>query len=375
MPVPRVSLRSLGRLSEANDKAVKARTMAKAASKRRTRPLRRLKPAGKLLEMIAMRHVPQALHVVAVLGTADLLADGAKSSDELAEATGSHARTLYRVLRTLVAAGIFAEDKVGRFRLTALGQPLRSDVADSVRAASIFLSGESELEGLLVDCVRSGKTAIELASGTANSFEYYQQEPRRAAVFNAAMTALSNAHYAGVVDAYDFRSFRKIVDVGGGHGRLLSMILTAHPKMRGILFDLRHAFEGGQKTIAEAGLSNRCEVLSGNFFSSVPGGGDAYILSRVIHDWPDEKAVAILKVVRGALPAKGRLLLFETMIQTDNRLSYPLLSDLNMVIRTGGCERTEAEYQALYKAAGFKLTRTTPTPSPTGMTIIEGKPA
>jgi hypothetical protein len=325
--------------------------------------------------MIAMRHVPQALHVVAVLGIADLLADGAKSSDELAQATGSHPRTLYRVLRTLVAAGVFAEDKAGRFRLTALGQPLRSDVADSVRAASIYLSGESELEGLLVDCVRSGKTAIELASGTANSFEYYQQEPRRAAVFNAAMTALSNAHYAGVVDAYDFRSIRKMVDVGGGHGRLLSMILTAYPKMRGILFDLPHAFEGGQKTIADAGLSNRCEVLSGNFFSSVPGGGDAYILSRVIHDWPDEKAVAILKVVRRALPGKGRLLLFETMIRGDNRLSYPLLSDLNMVIRTGGCERTEAEYRALYKAAGFKLARAIETPSPTGMTIIEGKPA
>jgi hypothetical protein len=189
------------------------------------------------------------------------------------------------------------------------------------------------------------------------------------------MTALSNAHYAGVVDAYDFRSIRKIVDVGGGHGRLLSMILTAHPKMRGILFDLPHAFEGGQKTIAEAGLSNRCEVLSGNFFSSVPGGGDAYILSRVIHDWPDEKAVAILKVVRRALPGKGRLLLFETMIRGDNRLSYPLLSDLNMVIRTGGCERTEAEYRALYKAAGFKLARAIEAPSPPGMTIIEGKPA
>ena len=176
-------------------------------------------------------------------------------------------------------------------------------------------------------------------------------------MFNAAMTALSNAHYAGVVDAYDFRSMRKLVDVGGGHGRLLSIILTAHPKMRGVLFDLPHAFEGGQKTIADAGLSNRCEVVIGDFFRSVPAGGDAYILSRVIHDWPDKKAVEILKVVRDVLPGKGRLLLFETMIRADNRLSYPLLSDLNMVIRTGGCERTEAEYRVLYKAAGFKLTR------------------
>ncbi len=348
--------------------------MAKPTRKPNTNPRRRT-PAGKLLEMIAMRHVPQALHVAAVLGIADLLANGPMSSDELAQATGSHGRTLYRVLRTLVAAGVFAEDQAGCFRLTVLGQPLRSDVADSVRAASIFLSGESELEGLLVDCVRSGKTAIELASGTTNWIDYYGQEPARAAVFNAAMTALSNAHYTGVVDAYDFRPIRTLVDVGGGHGRLLSMILTAYRQMRGVLFDLPHALEGGQRTIAEAGLSSRCEVVSGDFFRSVPARGDAYLLSRVIHDWDDEKAVAILKVVRSALPARGRLLLFETMIRAANRLSYPLLSDLNMVIRTGGCERSEAEYRGLYKAAGFRLTRAIETPSPTGMTIIEGKPA
>lgn len=346
----------------------------RATRKRSKSRLQRVTPAGKLLEMIAMRHVPQALHVVAVLGLADLLADGPKNADELAQTTGSHGRTLYRVLRTLVAAGLFAQDKAGRFRLTALGRPLRSDAADSVLAASIFLNGESELEGRLIDCVRSGKTAIELASGTTNWIEYYRQ-PTRAAVFNAAMTALSNAHYTGVVDAYDFRSIRKLVDVGGGHGRLLSMILMTYPKMRGVLFDLPHAFEGGRRAIAEAGLSHRCEVVSGDFFRSVPSGGDAYILSRVIHDWTDDKAVAILKVVRGVLPANGRLLLFETMIRATNRLSYPLLSDLNMVIRTGGCERSEAEYRALYKAAGLKLTRAIKTPSPTGMTIIEGKPA
>ena len=215
------------------------RATRKRSSSRQQRPT----AAGKLLEKIAMRHLPQSLHVVSVLGIADLLADGPKSADELAQTTGSHGRSLYRVLRTLVAAGVFAEDKAGRFRLTALGQQLRSDAVDSVRAASIFLSGESELEGRLIDCVRSGKTAIELASGTTNWIEYYRQ-PTRAAIFNAAMTALSNAHYAGVVDAYDFRSIRKLVDVGGGHGRLLSMILTAYPKMRGVLFDLPHACEG-----------------------------------------------------------------------------------------------------------------------------------
>ena len=330
--------------------------------------------AGKLLELIAMRHVPQALHVAAVLGIADLVSKGAKSSAELAQTTGTDAEILHRVLRTLAAAGVLATDAKERFRLTALGQPLRSDVGDSVRAASIFLSGESELEGRLLDCVRSGKTAIELVTGETNWIEYYQKDPARSAVFNAAMTALSNAHYAGVVKSYDFRSVRKLVDVGGGHGRLLSMILTAYPNMRGVLFELPHAIEGARRTLDAAGLSDRCEVASGDFFRSVPEGGDAYMLSRVIHDWADDNAVAILKIVRGVLPAEGRLLLFETMIRSETRLSYPLLSDLNMVIRTGGRERTEAEYRALYKAAGLKMIRAIRTPSPTGMSIIEGKP-
>src|SRR5262249_12974335 len=141
----------------------------------------------------------------------------------------------------------------------------------------------------LVDCVRSGKAAIELVSGT-NWIEHYRREPARAAVFNTEMTALSNAHYAGVVEAYDFRSIRTLVDAGGGHGRLLSMIPGAYPKMRGVRFDLPHALEGGQRTIAEAELAGRCEVVSGDFFRSVPAGGNAYVLSRVIHDWADEKS-------------------------------------------------------------------------------------
>jgi hypothetical protein len=329
--------------------------------------------AGKLLEMMAMRHVPQALHAVAVLGIADLLDKGPKSIDDLAHATGTHSDSLHRVMRILAAAGIFAADKAGRFRLTSLGQPLRSDAGDSVRAVCIFFGGDANLEALLVDCVRSGKTAVEVTSGSRDWMAYHQRIPGRAETFNAAMTALSSAHYAGVVDAYNFASIRKLVDVGGGHGRLISMILKAYPKMRGVLFDLPQAFEGGKMAIAEAGLSDRCEVASGDFFKSVPTGGDAYILSRVIHDWDDDKAVDILKVVRKAMAPRGRLLLFEAMIKQGNRLSYPLLSDLNMMIRTGGRERVEAEYRAIYKAAGFKFLKAVSTPSATGIAIIEGK--
>jgi len=243
-----------------------------------------------------------------------------------------------------------------------------------VRAAAILLTGESELEGRLLDCVRTGKTAIELVSGVNNWMAYYERDAESAAVFNSAMTALSNAHYAGVVESYDFRPVRKLVDVGGGHGRLLSMILTAYPEMHGVLFELPHAIEGARRTLGTAGLSNRCEVVSGDFFRAVPPGGDAYMLSRVIHDWDDDTAVAILRIVRGVLPATGRLLLFETLIPSDELLSYPLLSDVNMLIRTGGGERTEAQYRALYEGAGFRMTRAIRTSSPTGMTIIEGRP-
>jgi hypothetical protein len=342
--------------------------------KRRASAPHRATAAGKLLEMMAMRHVPQALHTVAVLGIADRLADGPKSCQQLARATETHSDSLYRVMRILAGVGVFAEDKAGRFRLTPLGRPLRSEAPDSIRAVCILYGGDAEMEGRLVDCVRSGKTVRELISGSANWMDYHQRNPGAVEIFNAAMTSLSNAHYTGVIGAYNFAPIRKLVDVGGGHGRLLSMILKAYPKMRGVLFDLPNTFDGARQAIAAAGLNGRCEVVSGDFFHSLPAGGDAYILSRVIHDWNDDKAVEILKVVREAIAPKGRLLLFEAMIRADNRLSYALLSDLNMMIRTGGCERGEAKYRAIYQAAGFKLTRAIATSSPTGITIIEGKP-
>jgi hypothetical protein len=162
--------------------------------------------------------------------------------------------------------------------------------------------------------------------------------------------------------------------VGGGHGKIISEILKRNPGMRGVLFDMPHALEGGRSMIERAGLADRCEVVSGDFFLSVPVGADAYVLSRVIHDWDDEKAIAILEIVRQAIAPEGRLILLEAMLRSDQRTVYPVLSDLNMLVRTGGCERTEAEYNVLYRSAGFELTRTVATISPTGTTVIEGRP-
>jgi hypothetical protein len=202
-----------------------------------------------------------------------------------------------------------------------------------------------------------------------------QRDPERSELFNATMTAFSTLHLTGVLDAYDFSAINKLVDVGGGHGKNLAEILKRHPKMRGVLFDMPHAFEGGKETMAKAGLNERCDVVSGDFFRSVPVGAEGYLLSRVIHDWHDEKAIAILKVVRSAIAPDGRLILLETMLRPGQRSLYPVLSDLNMMLRTGGCERTEEEYRAIYRAAGFELTRTVETISPTGATVVEGKPA
>lgn len=332
--------------------------------------------ATKLLELISIRRISESIYVAAALGVADLVADGPKSAEALAEATGAHAPSLQRVMRTLVMFDVFAEDS-GRFSLSPMSEFLKAGHEESLRSAALFLGGErgAQIEGLLLHCVRTGETAFQKLFGRETAaFQVLQKDRELAQLFNAMMTAFSMLHMSGLSEAYDFSPIKKIVDVGGGHGKNISEILKQHRQMRGVLFDLPHAFEGGKQTIAQAGLASRCEVVSGDFFTSVPEGGDAYLLSRVIHDWDDDKSVAILKVVRAAIVPDGKLLLLEALLRLGQRSAYPMLSDLNMLLRTGGCERNEEQYRALYKRAGFELTRTVPTMSPTGATVIEGRP-
>jgi hypothetical protein len=331
--------------------------------------------AAKLLELIAIRRVSESLYVVAALGLADLIGNTPKGAEQLAEATGVHAAFLHRVLRVLASFGVLSLDDQGRFALTPMGECLKSNIDGSLRPAALNFGGEraAQIEGLLLHCVKTGESAVQKLFGEGR-FSQLQRDPKEAELFNAVMTSFSTLHLTGVLEAYDFSGITTLVDVGGGHGTNLSEILKKYLKMRGVLFDMPHAFEGGKKTIAEAGLAARCEVVSGDFFQSVPSGADAYLLSRVIHDWDDKKAIAILSVVRTAIVSGGRLILLETMLRPKSRSLYPLLSDLNMMLRTGGCERTEEEYRALYRAAGFRLTRAIDTTSPTGTTVIEGKP-
>jgi O-methyltransferase domain len=331
--------------------------------------------AARLLELIQLRLISEAIHVVAALGIADSLSSGPKSVEALSDACHTDAAPLRRVMRALTSFGLFTEDPSACFSLTSTGEFLKSDTDGSLHPAALFFGGERAAReiGLFLKCVREGKSMPDLLFGGSWT-EWMQSDPEQKKLFNDVMTAFSSINLAGLFEAYDFTGVKTIVDVGGGHGRLLVEILNKNPGMRGVLLDMPHALEGGRKAIAGAGLAGRCEAVSGDFFVSVPSSADAYLLSRVIHDWDEEKAVQILKVIRQAIAPLGRVIIVENLLRPEQRAVYPVLSDLNMLIRTGGCERTEAEYRSLYFAAGFEHTRTISTGSPMGTTVIEGRP-
>lgn len=311
-----------------------------------------------LLRMLWGFQLSQAISVGARLGVADLLTDGPRSSDELAQSTQTHPPSLYRLLRTLAAAGLLRESQNRRFTLTPMGALLRSDVPDSLHAAASFVStkGFWKRWGDLFDRVRTG------ASASSRVFtERWEEDPEAVDLFNRWMTEMSMRRAAGLLARYDFAGIRTLVDVGGGHGRLLASILKAYPTMGGILFDLPHVIEGAETVLKAAGIADRCQRFAGSFFETVPAGGDAYVLSAIIHDWDDERALTILKNCRAAMDGSGRLLVVERTIPAEGEHSLgDLLSDLNMLVGPGGLERTAEEFKTLFSTAGFRLTRIIP---------------
>ena len=330
-------------------------------------------PALTLIDLLNGYRVTQALYVAARLGIADRLADGPQGSEELARATGAHAGALRRLLRALASFGVFAEQADGRFALTEVGALLRSDVPGSLRAGVIFYGDRRHWGawGKLEQSVTSGETVWGPRAASA-FFEMNTKDPEGAAIFNAAMTSLTSAFDAAVVAAYDFSRLRTLVDVGGGQGALISSILRANPGLRGILFDIPPVVDGARACTA-AGLAGRLELVAGDVFAAVPSGGDAYLLKWIIHDWDDERSLAILRNCHRAMPPEGRLLLVERVVpeRTDRSADTQstLLTDLNMLVLTGGHERTAAEYRTLVGGAGFALARIVPTATPLG--IIE----
>jgi hypothetical protein len=272
----------------------------------------------------------------------------------------------------LASVDVFHEGKDGRFGLTPLAEYLQSDVPGSLRAVAM-MHGELEYRpyGEVLHSVQTGETAFKLVYGQ-ELFPYLTQHPTAAAVFDEAITGYTTQVAATVAAAYDFSQFGTLVDVGGGQGTLLRAILQANPTLHGVLFDLPHVTEDAKKRLAAAGLTERCSIIGGDFFTTVPTGGDAYLLKWIIHDWDEERAVTLLKNCHRAMGVRSKLLVIEAVLPSGNTPFFHKWADLTMLVITGGRERTEAEYRTLFAAAGFELTQIIPTSSE--MSVIEGVP-
>jgi len=328
-----------------------------------------------MLQIVTGFRVSRAVYIAAKLGLADLLKDGPKGSEELARATGTHGPSLRRVMRMLASAGVFAEDEHGRFALTPVAAKLQTDVPGSLRTWVTMQLGDEHYRawGDLMHTVRTGETAFDHVFGMG-AWQYRAQNPEYAKIFDEAMANLTEVFNAAVLVSYPFSTIGKIVDVGGGDGGLIIALLQANPRMKGVLFDLPRVAEKAKQRIADAGLAGQCKVVAGNALTSVPGGGDAYILSRVIHNWDDNRAVAILKNCHSAVTEKGKLFLVEPVlpdrVEHSIAVQSSVMFDLNMMVMIGGRDRTVAEHRALFKAAGFELTKVIPTQYV--MSVIEG---
>lgn len=315
-----------------------------------------------------------AIMAAAEFGLPDTLAAGTRTAAELADELGADEARLGRFLRTLTAAGVVVRAGDGRFALGPLGEPLRSDVAGSLRNVYRMIRGP------IGQAMLSGHTGVGKGAPPAfetifgmPGFEYLAQNPEYSRVLNAAMAEFGAAMGTPAIGAYDFSGVRTLVDVGGGRGQLAAEVLRRYPDMEGVVFDQPHVVEEAEAAIKEAGLSPRCRAVGGDFFTSVPAGGDCYAMRWIIHDWDDERAGTILRCCREAIDPAGRLLLFEMVMPEEDGPHPAKLLDYIMLSVITGQERTETEYAALLAANGFRLTRVVPSPTP--MSVVEAVPA
>ncbi|HEX7311682.1 MAG TPA: methyltransferase [Gaiellaceae bacterium] len=321
-------------------------------------------PAEALRRLTIGYQVSQAVHVVATLGIPDLLADGSRTVDELASSTASDPDALYRLLRALASIGILHEEPGRAFSLTEIGDGLRSDAPESLAGWALYVGRPYYWNAWahLLHSVQTGENAFRSVHGTT-VWEYRADHPEESAIFDGAMTSLTRRVNSALLESYDFERFGTVVDVGGGHGALLAALLTAYPATQGVLFDQPHVVALARDLLGAAGVADRCRVVGGSFFESVPEGGDAYLLKAILHDWEDAEAVAILEACRRAMRGDAMLLVVERILGPPNEGAAAKLSDLNMLVGPGGRERTLDDFAALFEAAGFRLEDETPTRS------------
>jgi predicted O-methyltransferase YrrM len=330
------------------------------------------------LNLITGYWISQAIHVAAQLGIADLLGKRGRPIEDLARATNANPDALYRLLRALAASGVFAEAAPREFTLTPMGALLKRDMPGNLREFSRF-QGDGwhwDAWGALGESVRNGRPA-RLAVGpdgkpAANCFDYLATQPASAAIFNAAMTGYTSQVHAAIAENYDFGTARVVMDVGGGHGALLALLLDQYPRLRGVLFDREGVVAGAGQTFAEFGVADRVQVIGGDFFAIVPQGADVALLCAVIHDWDDEHAASILRSVVKAMAGDGCVLIVENVIPDGNEAHPGKLIDLEMLLMTGGRERTHREFEALLASAGLRIARVIATA--VSISIIEARP-
>lgn len=330
--------------------------------------------AARLRDLTCGYWVSQCIATAARLGIADILKSGTKSVDELAATTQTQPRALYRLLRALASFGIFAESSERCFTLTPMAELLQTS-PQSLRGWAILMAQEEFHRAWdeLLYSLRTGKPAFNHVFGKSY-WEHLSGNPEAALTFNEGLTAYTSQVAQAVVSAYDFSSLPNIVDVGAGHGTLMAAILTASPQVVGTLFDLPHAAEGARKSLEASSLTGRCQFVAGNFFESVPEGGDAYLLSHVIHDWSDDRALTILRNCHRVMHSGARLFLIEALIPLGNLPFFGKLLDVHMLVaHDEGADRTEVEYRSLLERSGFRLLRVIPTSS--GVSLIEATPA
>ena len=333
-------------------------------------------PQQHLLQIGTGYVLSSALWVAAELKIADLLREGPMAVAELARKTATNEDALYRTLRVLAMVGIFAETEPRHFTLTPAAELLRSDVPNSFRDLIVWIADPFHLHVAkdLLHSVRTGQPTIEHVTGKP-AFEYFPTDAVENERFHIAMTNMSAMAAGPVLEAYDFSPFTTVVDVAGGHGFLICEILRKHPKLKGILFDLEHVVKGGEHRICQLALDGRCHPAAGDFFQSVPEGGDCYLMKSIIHDWDDERALVILGHCRRAMEEKphAKLVLVEFVVPPGNQPHPAKVIDIEMLFFPGGKERTEQEWAHLLSRAGFRMTKIVPTKGP--FSVIEAEVA
>jgi hypothetical protein len=335
---------------------------------------RNLSPSAQLFDIINGLMICRAVQVAAEIGVADHLEDGARHVEDLAEATGTHAGSLYRLLRALASYGIFAEDGERRFEQTPLSHLLRSDIPESMRDFAA-MRGDAWVLRMWTELgysIKTGKDAFSHVHQGLTLWEYFASEnPESGRLFSRAMSSLSAAFNGPIAGAYDFSTMRTVADVGGAHGSLLTTILGIAPHLKGVLFDRPSVIEEAPRHIPPE-LRDRVTLVGGDMFQSIPEGADAYILRFILHNWGDEQGVAILKSLRRSMGREAKLLVVESIVPPGNGPSYAKLLDLAMLVQFRSRERTEEEFRQLLAAADFELARVVPTSCP--LSIMEAVP-